>query len=1394
MANSSMDIKAESIGSSTAKETEQDASIYDIEEENPQKKHQWGWFVSEFLHLLFMKEPIHRTGKCNMRKGYNFFGKWSFSYMDEMIKRGYRRDLKLDEFPSVEPEDQALYVSNKIIDSWDKEVEKRGKDASLIRASLKAFWVEMLIAFTVTFIENAFTTAQGFALGKILVWFQMIDSDDTVSVNDGYYWTLFLSICIMAHATLHHATFFLCVRFGLQLRVAFIAVIYRKALKLSTFNTSSTGYIVNLVSNDVQRFEEAGTFFPYIILSPIQLGVATYLIYLQISWSAFATVGLLLLMIPLQSYFAKLFMKFRTQMLVFRDERIKSISDMLSGITVVKLYAWEFPFMEKVKKIRDLELLYTLKANSLRAINEAIYFVAQALTSLLGFGVFFATGGDLIPSVVFSTLTYMAAVRLNMANFFPRSFQFISEAIVSFRRIEEFLKLENLKLSGSVLDNKKVKDNIVVSIDNSTFEWLSETPILNNINLSLKKGTLTVICGPVGSGKSSLLNAIMGELPPVSGTVSMVEDTKIAYASQLPWITAGTIKDNILFGLKYDETRFKNTIRLTSMVRDITLFENGVNTVIGERGVSLSGGQKARLSLARAVYANRDLYLLDDPLSAVDTKVSKHLFEKCIKEGLKDKIVVLVTHQLQVLPSADRIIVLENGHITADGDWATVSKVASPFCVTLANFNKKMENDEVSTEDIHVEEDQHNAEIILTEKLSKVLKIEGEGILILDENKVNIEENEDDIDLTESNELLHQDEEAIKSGNIGGKIYYEYFKIGTGLFGIFTLFFLMIAGEVTNDASSYWLSHWTQMDFEDKSSNRNIWIFFALVITTLILAIFRAIVFFWMCWASTKQLFNRMLDCVFMTGSHFFHTNPHGRIMNRFSKDIGLLDETLPLTFFDFMQETFMIIGVLVISAIAIPPFLVLVPFILYGCVVCRNLYMATSRQIKRYESITRSPVYSAVPSTMEGLSTIRAFEAGESFKNKFLELQDDNTRIYFMFLCVSRWLGFRLDVWTSIFIVVVAFLVVALRNSLSFVEPSRVGLILSYLVQLTGSLQWCARQSGEVENLMVSAERVFQYTVIPREEEMNNSNPVVIEPPKEWPTKGTIQLENVSLTYPSNEKPVLKNLNLSIPGGVRVGIVGRTGAGKSSMLQALFRLVEPAGAIYIDGVKTANIPLQTLRSRISIIPQEPFCFKGTIRFNIDPFSEASDDELWHVLKIVSLDKTVKTMEGELDSQVEENGSNLSVGERQLVCLARAMIRKSYVVVMDEATSNVDMHIDEIIQDSIRDGIFGKATVISIAHRLQTVAEYDFIVVLEAGNIIEVGNPWELLNEEFSNDKKDSPTGTFKIGSFASMVNEMADDAAQVVRDMARARYNKMVGPYLQNGEVEKISKIEFSP
>jgi ATP-binding cassette subfamily C (CFTR/MRP) protein 4 len=676
-------------------------------------------------------------------------------------------------------------------------------------------------------------------------------------------------------------------------------------------------------------------------------------------------------------------------------------------------------------------------------------------------------------------------------------------------------------------------------------------------------------------------------------------------------------------------------------------------------------------------------------------------------------------------------VIIENGRISASGSFNSVIQSESPFASTIRDYNNNASNEE--SED----------------SIDQVVDIE---------EIVSIHENQQP---AETEKYLTKEDSAV--GRIPLSLYIKYFKSGSGTVVMVLMFFLIILGQASVVSGDIWLGHWSGLTAAEQRESIYPIVYVSLGVITFVIVFSRAIVFFYVCLRSSKSAFTTMLNSVFRSPIAFFQSVPHGRLMNRFSKDINMMDEMLPQVFFDFIQCAFLTISIIVIAGILVPISFVLIPFVALFFFYLRRFYMQASRQIKRMEATTRSPVYSSFPLTLEGLSIIRAFGAENRFLSKFYSIQNENSRIFCAFLSSGRWLAFRLDMFASGLVIIFTFVCVSLVSS---IPAGSVGLLLSYMLNLTGLLQWCVRQSAELENLMISTERVFEYSQLPSEA----AEETEIKPNQDWPTEGKLEIKNMTLTYPNLEnpdqlaEPVINNMTITFDPGMKIGIVGRTGAGKSSFLQALFRIVEPipVKSILIDGIATSDLGLYDLRSRISIIPQEPFCFKGTIRFNLDPFNQYVDDELWKVLEAVELKENLMSSADKLESEVTENGSNWSFGERQLICLARAILRNSRLIVMDEATSSVDVHTDHLIQKAIRtqEGLFSNSTVLTIAHRLNTVIDYDRILVLDKGKVVEFGIPWEMLAKNV-----DEPDAWF-----ARMVNEMGVEAQVVLKRIANEK------------------------
>uniref|UniRef100_A0A674EFY5 Cystic fibrosis transmembrane conductance regulator n=1 Tax=Salmo trutta TaxID=8032 RepID=A0A674EFY5_SALTR len=1032
----------------------------------------------------------------------------------------------------VLPEDGSERLGEELQRHWDHEVQKAAKDLrppKLTKVLIKCYWKPYAVLGIFTLIEEVIKVIQPVFLGKLIQYFEKYDPDDMDALYEAFGYAAGVCLSTLILAVTHHLYFFHVLRTGMKMRVAMCHMIYKKALCLSSaaMGKTTTGQIVNLLSNDVNKFDEVTIFLHFLWVGPLQAAAVLGLLWVEIGPSCLAGMAVLVILMPTQTMFGRLFSKFRSKTAALTDNRIRTMNEVVSGIRIIKMYAWEKPFSALVNDVRREEISKIMSSSYLRGLNMASFFAASKIIVFITFTVYVLLGNTISASRVFVAVSLYSAVRLTVTLFFPSAVEKLSETLISVRRIK-VLK------SHSFIINQ-------------------DAPSLQNLSLTVKSEQLVAVIGPVGAGKSSLLSTILGELPHDKGVLKV--KGQLTYASQQPWVFPGTIRSNILFGKELHPQKYEKVLRACALKR---LLPDGDLTLIGDRGATLSGGQKARVNLARAVYQDADIYLLDDPLSAVDAEVGRHLFEQCICGILKNKPRILVTHQLQYLQSADQILVLK--------------EVCS----------------------------------------------------------------------------------------------------WQGLTG-----------------------------------------------ATLIFGFARSLLMFNVLVKAAQSLHNRMFNSILRTPVRFFDINPIGRVLNRFSKDIGQLDAALPWTFVDFIQIFLQIIGVIAVAASVIPWILIpLVPLVIVFLFL-RRYFLQTSRDVKRLESTTRSPVFSHLSSSLQGLWTIRAFRAEERFQNTFDAYQDLHSESWFLFLVTSRWFAVRLDGMCAVFVTITAFGCLLLRDQ---VEAGSVGLALSYAVTLMGMFQWGVRQSAEVENMMTSVERVVEYTELESEAPWETQK----RPPPEWPSQGLITFDRVNFSYSSDGPVVLKDMKAMFRPKEKVGIVGRTGAGKSSLVSALFRLAEPEGRIYIDGVLTSEIGLHDLRQKMSIIPQDPVLFTGTMRKNLDPFSQHSDEDLWNALQEVQLKSVVEELPNKMETVLAESGSNFSVGQRQLVCLARAVLRKNRILIIDEATANVDPRTDELIQKTIRDK-FRECTVLTIAHRLNTIIDSDRILVLDAGQIHAYDEPYTLL-------------------------------------------------------------------
>uniref|UniRef100_A0A672S358 Cystic fibrosis transmembrane conductance regulator n=1 Tax=Sinocyclocheilus grahami TaxID=75366 RepID=A0A672S358_SINGR len=1160
-------------------------------------------------------EPIKKDAKSNPSATANLFSQIFFCWLNPLFRIGSKRRLEEDDMYKVLPEDGSKRLGEELQSYWDQEVEKATKELrtpKLTKAIIRCYWRSYAVLGVFTLIEEAIKVIQPVFLGKLIQYFERSEPDNMAALYEAYGYAAGISLSALGLALLHHLYFYHVLRAGMKIRIAMCHMIYRKALCLSAtaMGQTTTGQIVNLLSNDVNKFDEVTIFLHYLWVGPLQAAAVIGLLWQEIGASCLAGMAVLIFLMPLQTMFGKLFSKYRSKTAAFTDSRIRTMNEVVSGIRIIKMYAWEKPFAALVNDERRKEISKIMNSSYLRGLNMASFFTANKIILFVTFTVYVLVGNKISASRVFVVVSLYSAIRLTVTLFFPAAIEKVSESAISIRRIKKFLLLDELVKSHVPLTREDKKE-ASVEIQDLICYWDKsiDAPTLQNVSFTVKPGQLLAVIGPVGAGKSSLLSTVLGELPAEKGVVKVKGE--LTYASQQPWVFPGTIQSNILFGKELQPQRYESVLRACALKRDMELLPDGDLTVIGDRGANLSGGQKARVNLARAVYQDADIYLLDDPLSAVDAEVGKHLFEQCICGILKDKPRILVTHQLQYLKAANQILVL---------------KEAEPVH-TVA-------------------------------------------------------------------------EETRTEGTIGLHMYWKYFRAGANVLMLILLVLLNLAppGFLSWHLCRY--AHDQNMLHVSPIGNGDLCILCSLGLTgvTVIFSFMRFLIMFNALVNSAETLHNRMFNSILRTPVHFFDINPIGRILNRFAKDIGYLDSLLPWTFVDFIQVFLQIIGVIAVASSVIPWILIPVIPLLIAFLFLRRYFLRTSRDVKRIESTTRSPVFSHLSSSLQGLWTIRAFKAEERFQQTFDAHQDLHSEAWFLFLTTSRWFAVRLDGMCSVFVTITAFGCLLLKDN--------VGLALSYAVTLMGMFQWGVRQSAEVENLMTSVERVVEYTELESEAPWETQK----RPSPDWPNRGLITFDRVNFSYSSDGPVILKNISAMFRPREKVGIVGRTGAGKSSLISALFRLTEPEGKILVDGVLTSEIGLHDLRQKMSIIPQDPVLFTGTMRKNLDPFSQHSDHDLWNSLKEVQLKAAVEELPAKLETELAESGSNFSVGQRQLVCLARAILRKNRILIIDEATANVDPRTDELIQKTIR-AKFKECTVLTIAHRLNTIIDSDRILV-----------------------------------------------------------------------------------
>ncbi|CCE72990.1 Piso0_000598 [Millerozyma farinosa CBS 7064] len=1122
-----------------------------------------------------------------------------------------------------------------------------------------------------------------------------------------------------------------------------------KALRLSLKSQRiyPSGNIVSMIGADLSRIDKAFTFFPVAASFLVPLVISIVVLLVNIGVASLVSIALLFIFLFVLIFATSKMVTLRRSANKYTDKRLKLIQEVINNLKMIKLYSWEIPYYEQIARVRKSEMFITLKVqtilNTIMAISMSFGTVISTVAFLVLYGI---KKNDRSPANIFSSLSLFNMLS-QIVYMLPQAMNACGDAYVGLKRVDKFMQREEIESETtesetieSESSSEKRNKGYSLIIENAIFSYGTNDGCEENENnedktssqqeskskdlrinhLKIHEGSFIAVVGPTGSGKTSLLNAISGFMPCVSGTRQV--HGSISYCCE-PWIQNATVRENILFGREFHQRKYSDVITSCSLWKDFEEMEYSDFTEVGERGITLSGGQKARVSLARALYTGRDIFLLDDVLSAVDAKVGNDIMKNCFLNYLKDKTRIMATNHTNMLMYADTIIFINSNGTIDSGSVEYLIDKNKEFrdfmsLSTTEGYEKAGEGEEEESIEVEEKEEKEKEMAFSTNDARTKALSEYLGSKSMGENKLIQTEN------TSVNRL-------------GIKVYSEYAKFGSGkltLPGWCLLFFVStIFATFSQLFVNVWLSFWVKQKFLI-SVGEYIGIYVMFTCLTVILLLLELLSLVYLSNTASLNLHIKGFKNILFTPMSFLDTTPVGRILNRFSRDTEVLDNEIGnfmrLFTFSFAQ----IIGIIILCIIYMPWFAIAVPILFVVFLVVVSFYQASSREIKRIESVQRSFVYSKFTEILNGMQTLKIYDREDFFCNQLNTSIDRTNEAYFISIANQRWLGVHITSIGSVFVLLIALLCV---NSILNIDASSTGVVLSYVLQIVSSLVILVRSGTQFENNMNSAERLQEYA-----EKLPKEAPYIlteINVPPSWPNSGSIKFEDVSMRYRPGLPLVLKNVSLSVAHSEKVGVCGRTGAGKSSIISCLFRLSELAnGRILIDGVDISTVGLHKLRSKMSIIPQDPMLFEGDIRRNLDPFATCDDITLIDALEKVGLisEKDASMMKNDiqvsskfaLNQEVKEGGQNFSLGEKQLISFARALVKESKVLILDEATSSVDYHADARIQNSLKND-FNHCTVICIAHRLKSIINYDKILVLENGYACEFDSPLNLYRK-----------------------------------------------------------------
>ncbi|XP_051122471.1 putative ABC transporter C family member 15 isoform X2 [Andrographis paniculata] len=1215
--------------------------------------------------------------KCNSDP-FSSAGIWShmiFGWLNPLFVKGHREKLQLDDLPPI-PSSETADEASKQLEECLRKV--KSQNVTLPRAILNAIWIPL----ATNAVFAGINTIASY-IGPLLItsFVNFLSADENVNWHQG----LFLALIFFSAKTVESLTqrqwYYGARRIGIRVRAALMALIYKKALTVRYGDTSS-GKIINFINVDVERI---GDFFWYlhgIWLLPVQVIFALVILCknLGAAPSAAAFLTTVLVMVS-NTPLANMQKRLHGKIMEAKDSRIKATSETLKSMRVLKLHAWESTFLVKLLQLRETERGWLKKYLYTSSAVAFLFWASPTLVSVVTFGVCIMLGTPLTSGTVLSALATFRILQEPIYNL-PELISMTAQTRVSIDRVQSFFMKEDHK----VLQQSRtlVSPDISVEIEAGEYAWQNrdgDKPAIKiTERLTIPKGSKVAICGSVGSGKTSFICSILGEIPIISGLCIKSYGSK-AFVPQTSWIQTGTVRDNVLFGEEMDRASYEHVLAACSLNQDIEIWGDGDLCMIGERGLNLSGGQKQRIQMARALFSNSDIYLLDDPFSAVDAHTGAHMFKECLMQILNKKTVVYVTHQLEFLGASDLVLVMKDGKIAESGKYQDL--IANPD----GELTKLMASHRSSLSQMN------NQKKMSLAKSSQANQVEVSRIKF--------------VDLSRSSKVSEQSmSDDTETGRVKWHVYATFVTSAYRGALVPVILLCQILFQALQMASNYWIT-WGSEQVGSVTKPQLIEIFGFLSGGSCLFMLGRTALLSTIAIETAQQLFLGLITSVFRAPLSFFDSTPSSILLNRSSTDQSTVDTDIP---YRLAGLAFALIQLL--SVVALMSHVAWQVFILFLVVFALSLwyqsyYIATARELARMVPIQQAPILHHFSESISGAAVIRCFNQEARFWKKNMELIDNYSRASFHNSGTMEWLCVRINFLFNLVFFLLLVILVSLPRST--IDPSLAGLAATYGLNLNVLQAWVIWNLCNVENKMISVERILHFKDIPCEAAL------VIEdcrPKKGWPHNGTIEIKNLYIQYSFALPKVLKGITCTFPGEKKIGIVGRTGSGKSTLIQALFRVVEPShGCIVIDGLDISKIGLQDLRSRLSIIPQDPILFQGTLRMNIDPLEEHSDQTIWEVLRKCHLSETMKGDEQLLDAPVAEDGENWSVGQRQLVCLARVLLQRRKILVLDEATASVDTATDNLIQKTIREET-GGCTVLTVAHRIPTVVDNDLVLVL----------------------------------------------------------------------------------